>query len=180
MNTYEKRIQALHKHLGIPDDYQQRFELPQYKEALELVEIGKNISGSPCQLTPQAYNHWQAMEKAAELDSITLQVVSAFRSVERQAEIIKYKLSNGQLIEDILKVSAAPGYSEHHTGNALDITTPGYQPLEEVFENSDAFHWLQKNADRFMFFLSYPRNNKYNIAYEPWHWKYCSETKQGE
>ena len=174
MSKYQKRIQTLHKQLGIPTDYQRRFGLTLFSEAQDLVDIGNGISGRPCQLTAQAFSHWQAMENAADQENIKLQVVSAFRSVERQTEIFKYKLNNGQLIEDILKVSAAPGYSEHHTGNALDITTPGYQALEEEFEHSDAFRWLRDNAARFKFSLSYPRNNKYKISYEPWHWKYTS------
>ena len=73
-------------------------------------------------------------------------------------------------IEDILKVSAAPGYSEHHSGRALDITTPGYDVLEEVFEASPAFRWLEKNASHYRFRLSYPRDNPHGVVYEPWHW----------
>ena len=110
------------------------------------------------------------MKSAAEHNGILLQAVSAFRAIDYQAGIIKRKLEAGQCMEDILKVSAAPGYSEHHSGRALDITTPGFEPLEEVFEKSAAFEWLQQSAREFNFHLSYPRNNHHAVAYEPWHW----------
>jgi D-alanyl-D-alanine carboxypeptidase len=99
-----------------------------------------------------------------------LQVVSAYRSTEYQLGILRRKLERGQTIEEILRVSAAPGYSEHHSGRALDITTPGFAALEEEFEQSPAFAWLGANAARFGFRLSYPRGNRHGIAFEPWHW----------
>ena len=73
-------------------------------------------------------------------------------------------------MEEILKVSAAPGYSEHHSGRVVDLTTPGYAPLEEEFEDSAAFAWLCRSAAEHGFYLSYPRGNPHGIAYEPWHW----------
>ena len=99
-----------------------------------------------------------------------LQVVSAYRSVAYQEGILRGKLERGQAMEDILRVSAAPGYSEHHSGRALDLTTPGFTALEEEFERSDAFAWLTENAGAFAFRLSFPRDNPHDIAYEPWHW----------
>ena len=69
-----------------------------------------------------------------------------------------------------MTVSAAPGYSEHHTGRAVDIATPGSRPLTEEFEDSAAFHWLNENAADFGFSMSYPRDNRYGFIYEPWHW----------
>jgi len=106
---------------------------------------------------------------------VELQIVSAFRSIEYQLGILQRKLDRGQTIAQILRVSAAPGYSEHHSGRALDITTPGFAALEEEFENSPAFAWLKKNGRRFGFRLSYPRRNPHGIAYEPWHW--CFDAK---
>jgi D-alanyl-D-alanine carboxypeptidase len=110
------------------------------------------------------------MKDAAAAGGIELQAVSAFRSVEYQAGIISRKLDAGQSMAQILKVSAAPGYSEHHSGRALDISTPGFEPLEEAFENSPAFEWLQESAGDYGFALSFPRNNQHGLAYEPWHW----------
>jgi len=49
----------------------------------------------------------------------------------------------------------------------------GDHRLEEDFENTDVFSWLKKNAQKFDFSLSYPRDNANNIIYEPWHWLYA-------
>ena len=80
-------------------------------------------------------------------------------------------------MHEILEVSAAPGYSEHHSGRAIDLTAPGYAALEEEFENSPSFAWLRRNARRFGFALSYPRKNRHGIAYEPWHWCWHAERR---
>ena len=110
------------------------------------------------------------MRAAATADAVQLQLVSAFRSADYQLGILKRKLEHGHSIEEILRVSAAPGYSEHHSGRAVDLTTPGYSALEEEFEQSPAFGWLSTHAKRFGFTLSFPRGNPHRIAYEPWHW----------
>ncbi len=155
---------------GIDADYGRRHRLRKVRQPAAVVAIGTDIHGRERQLAAPAARAWQRMRSAACADGIELQVVSAFRSVAYQCGIIERKLANGQTINQILAVSAAPGYSEHHSGRALDLTTPGYEALEEVFEDSPAFAWLQKNAERFRFFLSYPRGNERGIDYEPWHW----------
>jgi len=99
-----------------------------------------------------------------------LKLVSAFRSVDRQVEIVREKLAEGASIDEILSASAPPGFSEHHTGRAVDITSDGAAPLEIEFEQTPAFRWLSKNAARFGFVLSYPAGNPYGYDYEPWHW----------
>lgn len=110
------------------------------------------------------------MRKAAARDGITLQVVSAFRSIDYQRNIVRRKLAHGQSLGEILRVNAAPGFSQHHSGRAVDLTTPGYDVLETGFERSPAFAWLQRHAAGFGFRLSCPRNNVNRIDYEPWHW----------
>ena len=82
--------------------------------------------------------------------------------------------ARGQTVEQILTVNAAPGYSEHHSGNALDIGTPGEAPAEASFETTAAFEWLATHAGKFHFHMSYPRDNIHGIVYEPWHWCYAS------
>ena len=96
--------------------------------------------------------------------------MSAYRGVSYQAEVIRRKLDSGRSLEDILRVNAAPGYSEHHTGRALDIATLDSPPLETGFDQTDAFAWLLKNADEYGFVLSYPEGSASAISYEPWHW----------
>jgi D-alanyl-D-alanine carboxypeptidase len=156
--------------LGVPRDYGRARKLARVREPKQLVFIGYDTQRRPQWLAPGAARAWTQMLEAAAVDGIELQIVSAFRSAEYQLGILRRKLDRGQDMQTILRVSAAPGYSEHHSGRALDITTPGFAALEEEFENSPAFTWLKKNARRFGFRLSYPRRNRHGIAYEPWHW----------
>ena len=74
-------------------------------------------------------------------------------------------------------VSAPPGYSEHHTGYAIDIGDADVPAtnLSPDFENTAAFKWLRENAAYFSFELSFPRDNPQNIMYEPWHWRFVGD-----
>ena len=155
--------------LGIPADYAATRGLALQSEATELISIGADNQGRDCQLAPGAAQAWRAMRGAALPEGITLQPVSGFRSVERQAELIRNKLVRGLCLDEILRSNAAPGYSEHHTGRALDLTDGVAPPLSESFGDTQAFAWLKRNAERFGFRLSYPRNNAQRVVYEPWH-----------
>ncbi|HUR57951.1 MAG TPA: M15 family metallopeptidase [Opitutaceae bacterium] len=135
-----------------------------------MVDIGKNPDGRPVRLVPLAAAAWHHLLRAAGKDGITLVPISGFRSIERQAEIIREKLQAGRAIEDILRLVAAPGFSEHHTGRAIDIGSPEHIELDEEFAGTAAFRWLEQHAPRFGFKLSYPRDNPHGIGYEPWHW----------
>jgi D-alanyl-D-alanine carboxypeptidase len=163
-------LRELHKELGIPTNYGRSTGLPIFREAGELVEVGPNLVGRMQRLTPGAARQWHAMVETAAHIGIQLLIVSGFRSVEYQAGLIRSKIAAGQVIDDILKVNAAPGYSEHHTGRAIDIATPGSRPLTEEFESTDAYNWLESRAVEFGFLMSFPRDNPCGIAYEPWHW----------
>ncbi|HSG58276.1 MAG TPA: M15 family metallopeptidase [Woeseiaceae bacterium] len=163
-------LRELHEELGIPADYAAAGGPPSFDEAQELIEVGPNLVGRMQRLTPEAARQWRAMVAAADQVGIQLLIVSGFRGVEYQAGLIRKKLEAGQAIEEILRVNAAPGFSEHHTGRAVDIATPGSRPLTEEFEGTDAFRWLTSRAIEFGFSLTYPRDNPWGIAYEPWHW----------
>jgi D-alanyl-D-alanine carboxypeptidase len=156
--------------LGVPRNYGRTRCLRVQREPARLVSIGNDVHGREQWLQPRAARALARLLEAAARDGVTLQVVSAFRSIEYQFGIVQRKLARGLTMDEILRVSAAPGYSEHHTGRCVDLTTPGCTPLEEEFERSPAFRWLEGNATRFGFALSYPRGNRHGIAYEPWHW----------
>lgn len=156
--------------LGIPRDYGRTRHLPMQREPMRLVSIGNDVHGREQWLQPRAARALAALLVDATRGGIALQIVSAFRSIEYQLGIIERKLARGQSIDEILRVSAAPGHSEHHSGRCVDFTTPGFTALEDDFERSSAFAWLTSNAIRYGFTLSYPRGNRHGIAYEPWHW----------
>ena len=163
-------LRELHTELGIPLDYGEDGTKPVYEEATDLVEVGPNLVGRMQRLTPEAADKWVEMQAAADADGVTLLLVSGFRSVDYQARLIRKKINAGQTVSEILAVNAAPGFSEHHTGRAVDIATPGSRPLTEEFEDSPAFRWLQEHAATYGFSMSYPRDNAAGFIYEPWHW----------
>ncbi len=127
-------------------------------------------------LSRGAARAWQRLRAAAAVDGVALDAISGYRSHDYQLGIFERKLARGLRVAEILTVNAAPGYSEHHGGNALDIGTPGEPPAEESFEHTAAFAWLQAHAGEFGFHMSYPRGNPHGIVYEPWHWCFSGPT----
>lgn len=160
----------IHEELGIPLDYGADGCPPKYEEATDLVKVGPNLVGRMQRLTPAAAAAWQRLVEASAADGVRLLIVSGFRTFEYQADLIRRKMAAGQRIADILTVNAAPGFSQHHTGAAVDVATPGCRPLTEAFEFSEAFSWLSQRAAEFGFTMTYPRDNAFGFVYEPWHW----------
>jgi D-alanyl-D-alanine carboxypeptidase len=139
------------------DGYAARTGLALIAEPATLWLAGRDRYDRPLWLSRAAGRAWRAMQAAAWRD---------------QVGIFERKLVRGQTVAQILTVNAAPGYSEHHAGTALDIGTPGEAPAEESFEHTPAFAWLGAHAARFGFAMSYPRDNPHGIVYEPWHWRH--------
>jgi len=167
-----ERIRSILASLDIPEDLIRARSLPLCPEADELVvaEIGED--GREYRLVQSAATAWQSMRGAAQEDGLVIKIASAFRSIDRQVEIVREKLAAGVSLAEILAASAPPGYSEHHTGRAVDITTDGVPPFEVEFEQTAAFAWLSENAAGFGFVLSFPPGNAHGYQYEPWHWRF--------
>lgn len=172
---YEDRIAIIHQQLGIPAAYARDRNLTLQYECLNLSPAGVDIFNREVSMDATALSAWGMLKSAALEDGIELQLVSAYRSIEYQKNLFLKKLDAGLSITEILQVNAAPGYSEHHTGKALDLTCPGSECLEESFEHTPAFAWLQRYATDHAFVMSYPRNNEHCLLYEPWHW--CHKIK---
>ena len=168
-------LAQLHQALGIPVDYSASCSLPLCTEPAELVDTELDFYRRPQRLTPAAFSAWSAMRAAATEQDVSLFLISAFRGYQYQHDLIAAKLASGQSIEEILRVNAAPGHSEHHSGRAVDLGTLGCDALSEKFENTIAYQWLTVNANAFGFHLSYPRANPHGIDFEPWHWCYRAE-----
>ena len=168
------RIRSVLEELGIPAGLISARALPIQAEARELViaELGDN--GREHLLIPAAATAWKQLAAAAHADGAHLQIASAFRSVERQADIVRRKLQAGLSIDAILLASAPPGFSEHHTGRAVDVATPDCPPFDAAFAQTEAFRWLSLHAQEFGFALSYPEGNACGYDYEPWHWCFAN------
>lgn len=168
--AYRKRVGATLSALGIAADWPGQRGLQLIAEARNLSPVGLGSDGRDKLLTPGAARAWRALRAEATTDGIDLQLVSAFRSVEFQTALIRTKLQRGMPIDEVLRINAPPGYSEHHSGRAVDIGTTGCAALDEAFETTPAFAWLDRHAARFGFSMSYPRGNRQGFLYEPWHW----------
>lgn len=152
------------------DDYGARSGLPLVAEPAWLTHAGFDRYRRPLWLHPGAARAWSHLHAAALRDGIVLDAISGYRSHDYQLGIFERKRARGLSTDQILTVNAAPGYSEHHSGRALDLGTPGEPPAEESFESTPAFAWLRAEAGSHGFVMSYPRDNPHGIVYEPWHW----------
>src|SRR5260221_8861124 len=147
--TIAQRVQRHAHSLGIAADYEASRGLRLQREAnpRTLICVGRAADdGQRVRLTRRAATAWFRMRDAAALDSITLLALSGFRSMRRQAKNIRRKLNAGESLADILRFVAAPGYSEHHTGRALDIGSPEGVGLDEKFGRTAAYRWLRRHA----------------------------------
>ena len=156
--------------LGIPPALIEARGLRAFPEAERLVEAEMGDDGRLHRLVPEVALAWRSMKAAALNDGVALRLVSAFRSVERQAEIVRHKLARGEVVVDVLKVCAPPGFSEHHSGCAVDLSVSGEVPLQPGFAQTPAYAWLTAHAADFDFYLSFPEGNPQGYAFEPWHW----------
>lgn len=162
---------ALHAELGLDAEaYSRQVRLSAVPEPVQLEYAGRDCFGRPLWLAYDAAKAWARMQTAAASEDVRLQAISGYRSVHYQMGIFRRKSARGIPLNDILSVNAAPGFSEHHSGRAIDIGTPGEPAAMDSFEATAAFAWLQGHAANFGFRMSYPRGNAHGISYEPWHW----------
>lgn len=126
-----------------------------------------------------AANKFLDMQRVAKEQGVSLVPISGFRNVSEQEYLFfRVKEQRKQGAAERAEVSAPPGYSEHHTGYAIDIGD-GNAPatnLKVSFEETSAYRWLAVNAPRYSFELSFPRDNLQGISYEPWHWRFVGDS----
>ncbi|MDP3856267.1 MAG: M15 family metallopeptidase [Stagnimonas sp.] len=170
--AYRERIALALAELGIAPERFAHRRLRLVPEARRLTPVGLGTDGRDKLLTPAAACAWQAMREAAALEGVGLLLISAFRSVDFQAALLRTKLQQGVAIDEVLRINAPPGYSEHHSGRAVDIGCAGTAALDEAFEITAAFNWLSRHAAEYGFRMSFPRGNHQGYLYEPWHWCY--------
>jgi D-alanyl-D-alanine carboxypeptidase len=141
-------------------------------------ELRAISSDGRIRLRSAAADKFKQMQAAARAQGVMLTPISGFRSVSEQEYLFfQVKAERNQETKQRAEVSAPPGYSEHHTGYAVDIGD-GRAPaadLQQNFAHTAAFKWLEKNAARYSFELSFARDNPQGISYEPWHWRYVGD-----
>jgi len=141
-------------------------------------ELANLTADGRLKMRAAAAEKFKQMQDAAKADGIDLTTISAFRDLDTQDKL--FFSVKEQRVQDAAKraeVSAPPGYSEHHTGYAVDIgdgTAPATD-LEITFADTAAFRWLEQNALKYSFELSFPADNKQGVSYEPWHWRFVGD-----
>lgn len=155
-------LMIVNKHYKIPDDY----------EPENLVPIDDEKYGYWNMIRADVYEEFKKMSAAAQKDNVTLFIASPYRSYNFQKQLYNsYVASDG--VKNADTYSARPGYSEHHTGLAMDLI-PEFGLELDTFENSDGFKWMQENGYKYGFILRYPKDKEYitGYMYEPWHYRY--------
>lgn len=157
----------------IPDDYAVELETVQGKY----------------QLDEKAAASAKELLAAAKEAGYNMQLCSAYRTVEKSAELYERKVNeflNAGYSEENAKTEAAkwvapPGTSEHHTGLAMDLVSSDYwkdfSDLEHDYENYDSFTWMYENCAEYGFVLRYPKDKQdvTGITYEPWHYRFVGK-----
>ncbi|MEO1391563.1 MAG: M15 family metallopeptidase [Cyanobacteria bacterium J06634_5] len=126
-------------------------------------------------LHPEAAVALLEMVAQARAEGIWLVPASGFRTIAQQRTLFNAQMAKQGSAEAAALVSAPPGYSEHHTGYAVDLTDGSLSQADDIsvaFAATPAYQWLLGNAEQFNFELSFPEGNPQGISFEPWHWRY--------
>jgi len=159
------------------------FELPNYwsggripdsllanRSELAPLPAELSLEGDEIYLLRPARDALLRLVETAKKDGIELTIKSGFRSVEYQEKVWHKYFDMGVPFEGIINSIAPPGYSEHHTGRAVD-----FHPNVADFVGTWEYWWLENNAHKFGFRQSYTEGE--GIRKEPWHW-YFEEIHQ--
>ncbi len=158
-NVKDGNLMLVNKYFYLTEDY----------EPNDLITLtAKYNTGRNSQMRKEAANAFMEMSDAATVDNIVIKNASAYRTYKYQVTLYNnYVERDGKTAADTY--SARPGFSEHQTGLATDINQ-----IDNSFENTDAFKWLQKNAYKYGFILRFPKDKEdiTGYQYEPWHYRY--------
>lgn len=151
-----------------------------YIDSVELVEM-RGCDDEIFRVEKQAAEQFSGLQKASEQTGIEILLSSAYRSVGRQQEIRDEFLA--EYGEDyVRRYVAVPGYSEHHTGLALDfvarINGKWLIENEEIIDRALELKPVYDLLPGFGFILRYLKGKEEITGYpaEPWHIRYVGDT----
>lgn len=153
--------------------YSKVFFLNEHYAPPRLAQIEKEYTyneARPEKIHAQVQEYLEDMLNDAQDDDISLYVRSAYRSFEEQKALKSaYSVTYGAGTANAF--SADQGYSEHQLGTTVDLSASRQENLTQSFDTTKAFAWLEDNAYKYGFVLSYAKGNAYYV-YEPWHWRF--------
>lgn len=151
--------------------------LPEGYAPDDLVIPDVETNGNTVYMRQEAADALKEMFTAAASDGVTLLAGSGYRSEDYQRTLYNgYVQQYG--VETADTISSRPGYSDHQTGLALDISDhDGATYLRQDMENTPEGQWLKDHAHEYGFIMRYPKGKQdiTGYAYEPWHFRYVGK-----
>jgi len=128
-----------------------------------------NVDGQ--KMRKEAADAFVKMRNDASRENLRIRAVSGYRTVSYQRGLYNRYLSSDSQ-ENVDRYSARPGYSEHHTGLAVDVF--GSIDGLRQFENTPEFPWVRDNCYKYGFIIRYFEETEDITGYEsePWHLRY--------
>lgn len=161
----------INKQYGLPDNYKPTDLVYPDVRFLFKEKIEKRMMRS------EAAKALEEMFAAAEEDGIYLAGVSAYRSQATQTALYnRYVERDGE--EKARTYSAVPGYSEHQTGLAIDVSgSDGKCAAESCFGGTKEAEWLAQHSAEYGYIIRYPEGKEdiTGYKYEPWHIRYVGK-----
>ena len=164
----------VNKQNKLPDDWE---------DTVELVDT-KNAWDEDIQVEKEAYEQYLKLAKALKEEGITIELDSVYRSVKAQQELWdEWSADPEKGPEYVKKYVAVPGYSEHHTGLAIDVCLR--KDGELIYDNDamiaerEIFAKIHEKLADYGFILRYLENRDdiTGYSYEPWHFRYIGDVK---
>ncbi len=157
---------VVNKRRSLPRDYTPK--------DLRYPDIKLRSSSTELQLRDDAATALERMAVAAQKADVPLMLASGYRSFSLQESVYnRYVAQDGETAAN--RYSAKPGYSEHQTGLAADLSgTDGVCVIEDCFKDTKTSKWLAKNAHTYGYILRYEPSKEAIVGYtyEPWHFRY--------
>ena len=162
----------VNKENALPETWEKEVHIVKYVDS----------QGWDVETEEKAYAAYQELKAALEKEGVYVDLDSAYRSVAEQERIVKdFTEKYGE--DDVKQYVAVPGYSEHHTGLALDL----YLNIdgEDVYENEDMVLYpevwakIHEKLPEYGFILRYLEGKEEitGYSYEPWHIRYVGDPK---
>ena len=158
----------VNKYSQLPDDWEKNVDLVKTK----------NIWKEDIKVERQALENYKELKADVEKDlkkyNTTIELDSTYRSVKAQQELWdEWSADPEKGPEYVKKFVAVPGYSEHHTGLAIDVCLRINGELvydnDEMIAQKEIFKKIHNKLADYGFILRYPENGeeKTGYTYEP-------------
>jgi len=120
-------------------------------------------------LNGEAYRAFKQMKSDMNKEGLDILINEGYRSYSDQEELCDYYRN---LYGDnyVSKYVALPGFSEHQTGLAIDLSSTSTR----TFSNSKEYKWMLDNSYKYGFILRYDPKliTETQFNSEPWHFRY--------